>query len=113
MSGDYQDAKSVCVNDLECRVRPVALLADAMKDCTRRGDIVIDTFAGLGTTILAAERVGRHARAIEIEPRLVDIAIQRWQACTRKDAIHMPSGLRFKELADYRAEKAAATFETR
>ena len=80
-------------------VKPVALVADAMKDCTRRGDIVIDTFCGSGTTILAAERVGRHARAIEIEPRFVDVAIRRWQAFTRRDAIHAESGLTFDELA--------------
>jgi DNA modification methylase len=41
--------------------KPVALVADAIKDCTRRGDIVLDTFAGSGTAIMAAERVGRHA----------------------------------------------------
>ena len=77
-------------------VKPVAIVADAMKDCTRRGDIVIDTFCGSGTTILAAERVGRHARAIEIEPRFVDVAIRRWQAFTRRDAIHAESGLTFE-----------------
>ena len=60
--------------------RPVALVADAIEDCTRRGDVVLDTFCGSGTTIMAAERVGRHARALEIEPRLVDVAIRRWQS---------------------------------
>jgi len=55
-------------------------VADAIKDCTRRGDIVLDTFSGSGTTIMAAERVGRHVRALEIEPRFVDVAIRRWQA---------------------------------
>lgn len=80
-------------------VKPVALVSDAMKDCTRRGDIVLDTFCGAGTTILAAERVGRHARAIEIEPRFVDVAIRRWQAFTRRDVIHAESGLTFDELA--------------
>ena len=51
-------------------VKPVTLISDAMRDCTRRGDIVVDTFSGSGTTILAAERVGRRAFALEIEPRL-------------------------------------------
>src|SRR5439155_2192319 len=68
--------------------KPVALVADAIKDCTRRGDIVLDTFSGSGTTIMAAERVGRHARALEIEPRFVDVAIRPWQAFTRRDAGH-------------------------
>jgi DNA modification methylase len=85
-------------------VKPVALVADAIKDCTRRGDIVIDTFCGSGATILAAERVGRHARTIEIESRFVDVAIRRWQAFTRRDAIHAESGLTFDELATKRQD---------
>jgi DNA modification methylase len=79
--------------------KPVALVADAIKDCTRRGDIVLDTFSGSGTTIMAAERVGRHARALEIEPRFVDVAIRRWQAFTRRDAVHAVTGLSFDEIA--------------
>jgi hypothetical protein len=76
--------------------KPVALIADAIKDCTRRGDVVLDTFSGSGST--AAERVGRHARALEIEPRFVDVAIRRWQAFTGRDAFHAESGLRFDEI---------------
>jgi DNA modification methylase len=79
--------------------KPVALIADAIKDCTRRGAIVLDTFSGSGTTIMAAERVGRHARALEIEPRFVDVAIRRWQAFTRRDAHHAESGSSFDEMA--------------
>ena len=83
--------------------KPVALVADAIKDCTRRGDVVLDTFSGSGTTIMAAERVGRRARALEIEPRFVDLTIRRWQAFTRKDARHADSGLTFDEIAEARA----------
>jgi DNA modification methylase len=79
--------------------KPVALVADAIKDCTRRGDIVLDTFSGSGTTIMAAERVGRRGYGMEIESRYVDVAIRRWQAFTRRDAIHGPSGLSFDEIA--------------
>jgi DNA modification methylase len=89
-------------------VKPVALVADAMKDCTRLGDIVLDTFCGSGTTILAAERVGRKAFTLEIEPRFVDVAIRRWQAFSRKDAIQAESRLTFDELADRRAELRGA-----
>ena len=79
--------------------KPVVLVADAIKDCTRRGDVVLDTFCGSGTTVLAAERVGRHARGLEIEPRFVDVAIRRWQAFTRRDARHAECGLSFDEVA--------------
>jgi DNA modification methylase len=89
--------------------KPVSLVADAMKDCTRRGDIVLDTFCGSGTTIMAAERVGRHARALEIEPRFVDVAIRRWQAFTRRDAIHALSGLSFDETAANSLDRARRT----
>jgi DNA modification methylase len=92
------------LDDLKCHltVKPVALVADAIKDCTGRGAIVLDTFCGSGTTILAAERVGRRAYTLEIEPRFVDLAIRRWQAFSRKDAIHVDSGLTFDELASKR-----------
>jgi DNA modification methylase len=83
--------------------KPVALVADAIKDCTRRGDVVLDTFCGSGTTILAAERVGRHARGLEIQPRFVDVAIRRWQAFTRRDARHAESALSFDEIAAERS----------
>ncbi len=79
-------------------VKPVALVSEAMKDCTRRGDVVLDTFCGSGTTILAAERVGRRAFALELEPRFIDVAIRRWQAFTRKDAIHIASDRCFDEM---------------
>jgi DNA modification methylase len=92
------------LDELQCHptVKPVALVADAIKDCTRRGDIVLDTFGGSGTTILAAERVGRRAFTMEVEPGFVDVAIKRWQAFSRKDAIHADSGLTFDELASKR-----------
>jgi DNA modification methylase len=79
-------------------VKPVALVADAIKDCTRRGEIVLDTFSGSGTTLLAAERVGRRGFVLEIEPRFVDVAIRRWQTMTRKDAINLATGLCFDEV---------------
>jgi ParB-like chromosome segregation protein Spo0J len=80
-------------------VKPVALVADSIKDCTRRGDVVLDTFSGSGTTLLAAERVGRRGFALEIEPRFVDLAIRRWQALTHKDAINIAIGRCFDDIA--------------
>jgi DNA modification methylase len=86
-------------------VKPVALVADAIKDCSRRNDIVLDSFSGSGTTIMAAERVGRRARAMEIEPRYVDLAIRRWRAFARKDVLHADTGMTFDEVAIERAQK--------
>ena len=80
-------------------VKPVALVADAIRDCTRRGDVVLDPFIGAGTTILAAERVGRRAFGIEIDPLYVDVAIRRWQAATKSDAILKDDGRTFDEIA--------------
>ena len=88
-------------------VKPVALVADAIKDCTRRNDIVLDTFSGSGTTIMAAERVGRRARALEMEPCYVDVAIRRWQAFARRDAFHAESGTTFDEVAVDRSQKVS------
>ncbi|MET0106613.1 MAG: DNA methyltransferase [Sedimenticola sp.] len=85
-------------------VKPVALIADAILDSTHHGEIVLDPFGGSGTTLLAAERVGRRARLIEIEPRYVDVAIRRWQNTTGKHAIHTETGLAFEDLAQVRCE---------
>ena len=60
-------------------VKPVALIADAMKDCSRRGSIILDSFAGSGTSIVAAEQTGRRAYCMEIDPLYIDVAIRRWQ----------------------------------
>jgi DNA modification methylase len=68
-------------------VKPIALVADAMRDCSRRGDIVLDPFLGSGTTILAAERVGRRGYGLEIDPLYVDAAVRRWQSFTKRDAV--------------------------
>lgn len=86
-------------------VKPVALVADAMRDCSRRGDIVLDPFIGSGTTILAAERVGRRAYGLEIDPLYVDAAIRRWQAYTKRDAVLEATGQTFDEVAQSRAAK--------
>lgn len=80
-------------------VKPVAMLADAIKDCTRRGDIVLDPFAGSGSTLLAAERTGRRGYGVEIEPRYVDVALRRLEALTGRDAVHAESGLTWHQLA--------------
>ena len=67
-------------------VKPIALVADAIKDVTKRGDLVLDIFLGSGTTLLAAERAGRHFRGLDIDPAYVDVALSRWEAMTGKEA---------------------------
>jgi DNA modification methylase len=79
-------------------VKPVALVADAIKDCSRRNDIVLDPFVGSGTTVIAAERAGRRARGIEIDPAYVDVAIRRWQTYTGKAASLADTGQSFEEI---------------
>lgn len=83
--------------DMHPTVKPVQLIADIMLDCTKNADIVLDSFGGSGTTLLAAEKTGRRARLIEIEPRYVDLTIRRWQEKTGKEAIHDASGETFNE----------------
>ena len=78
-------------------VKPVALVADAIKDCSKRGDLVLDPFGGSGTTLLAAERAKRRAALIEIDPRYVDTIIRRWQAFTGKAAVCARTGATFAE----------------
>ena len=87
--------------------KPIGLVADAMKDCTGRRGTVLDTFSGSGTTILAAERVGRRAFALELEPHFVDVALRRWQAVSGRDAIHIASGRSFDEIAGSAVNSAA------
>jgi DNA modification methylase len=79
-------------------VKPVALVADAIRDCTPRKGIVLDPFLGSGTTILAAEKIGRRAYGIEIDPLYVDVAIRRWQEFTKRDAF-LATGESFDEVA--------------
>ena len=84
-------------------VKPIALIADAIKDCTHRNQIVLDTFCGSGSTLLAAERTGRRCYGLEIDPGYVDVAVRRWQTLTGRDAVHGISGLTFEEVGDQRA----------
>jgi DNA modification methylase len=89
-------------------VKPVALVADAMRDCSRRGDVVLDPFMGSGTTIMAAERVGRRAYGLEIDPLYVDVAVRRWQAYTKRDALLQSTGQTFDEVAAVRSRTGGA-----
>ena len=88
-------------------VKPVALVADAIKDCSKRGGIVLDCFAGSGTTLIAAERTGRRAYAIELDPRYCDVIVRRVATAANIEAIHAETGKLFDEVAGERAAEAA------
>jgi DNA modification methylase len=89
-------------------VKPVALVADALLDCTGRGDVALDQFAGSGTTILAAEKVGRIGFGIEYEPGYVDVAIKRWQKSTKLEATLAVDGRSFEEIGAARSNSRNA-----
>ncbi|MBL8689471.1 MAG: ParB N-terminal domain-containing protein [Rhodospirillaceae bacterium] len=83
-------------------VKPTALVADAIRDCSRRDGLILDPFGGSGTTILAAERTGRRARLIEIDPIYVDVAIRRWQDRTGGQATLTSTGQTFEKVFEQR-----------
>lgn len=87
-------------------VKPVALIADAIRDCSRRGEIVLDGFGGSGSTLIAAEKTGRASRLIEYDPTYCDTIIRRWESYTGKKAGLAASGQSFDEVAEYRLGRA-------
>lgn len=91
--------------DLETHptVKPIAMIMDAIKDCSARGGIILDAFGGSGTTLLAAERTGRRARLIEIDPYYVDATIRRFEALTKVEARLADTGETFAEVEARRA----------
>ena len=91
-------------------VKPVAMIADAIKDVTRRNDIVLDAFGGSGSTLIAAEKTGRIARLIELEPKYCDVICRRFFKLTKVQAVLEATGQTFEEvMAERRAEAAAQT----
>ncbi len=84
-------------------VKPVALVVDVIKDCSRRNGVVLDPFSGSGTTVIAAERTGRRARVVELDPLYVDVIIRRWQAFAGKPAVHAKTNQTFEQMARARS----------
>lgn len=78
-------------------VKPVAMIADAIRDCSKRRGIVLDAFSGSGTTLMACEETGRRARVLEIDPHYVDVAVLRWQKATGGKAMLADAGISFDE----------------
>jgi DNA modification methylase len=104
---DYPGISSVGANRdeelaMHPTVKPVALVADAIRDCSKRGDIVLDCFGGSGTTLIAAEKSGRYARLLEYDPAYCDTIVRRWEILTGKNATLTASGERFEDVEERR-----------
>jgi DNA modification methylase len=91
--------------ELHPTVKPVALVADAIKDVSRRGDIVLDGFGGSGTTLIAAQRCGRVARLVELDPLYCDVICRRYAAQTGEEAVLALTGESFADIAERRVEE--------
>ncbi|MDP8998352.1 MAG: site-specific DNA-methyltransferase [Pseudomonadota bacterium] len=85
-------------------VKPVKMVADAILDSSKRGDIILDPFLGSGTTLIAAQRVGRRCFGLELDPIYADVIIHRWQAFTGEKAIHGVTGESFDMVAASRSQ---------
>jgi len=78
--------------------KPVALVCNAINNSSKGDDIILDLFAGSGSTLIASEKLGRKAYLMELDPKYIDVIIQRWQNFTGKEAIHEETGKRYNEL---------------
>jgi 16S rRNA G966 N2-methylase RsmD len=101
-------------DDLELHptVKPVALVMDAILDCSKRKGIVLDAFAGSGTTLIAAERTGRRGYGVEIDPLYCDVILRRMKSVCRLDAVLSATGQTFAEVEAERRAEASATADT-
>ena len=96
--GDVWNFNKPRVNDLHPTMKPVELVERAIRNSSRPGDIVLDPFGGSGTTLIAAEKSGRQARLIELDPKYVDVIVRRWQEYTGAQAVREADGVRFDDL---------------
>jgi DNA modification methylase len=90
-------------------MKPVALVERAIRNSSKSRDIVLDPFGGSGTTMIAAERAGRQARLIELDPKYVDVIVQRWQTATGGSATHAATGQLFSAASASQGSMAAAS----
>ena len=104
---DYPGVSSVGPSRMEelamhPTVKPTRLVADAIKDCSRRGDLVLDPFGGSGTTLIAAEKTGRSARLIEYDPAYCDTILRRFERVTGKQSLLLATGETFEDVEQHR-----------
>jgi DNA modification methylase len=96
------------VNDLHPTMKPVELIEHMIYNSSRLRDLVLDPYAGAGSTMMACEKAGRRARLIEIEPQYVDVSIQRWQNVTGRQARLEAGGKTFSQIAGERVAPGSA-----
>ncbi|SFK76992.1 DNA modification methylase [Shimia haliotis] len=96
--GDVWNIERPHKNDLHPTMKPVSLVERAIRNSSRKGDLVFDPFGGSGTTLIAAEKTGRHASLIELDPKYVDVIVRRWQEFTGETAVLESSGQSFDDL---------------
>ena len=87
-------------------VKPVAMIADAMKDVSRRNDIILDIFGGSGSTLVAAHKTGRRGFLVELDPIYCDCIVRRWETYAKDDAFLVRSGKSFAEISVESSQKA-------
>jgi len=97
--GDVWQIKKPQKNDLHPTMKPVELVERAIRNSSRPGDVVLDPFGGSGTTLIAAEKSGRVARLIELDPKYADVIVRRWQDWTGQQATREADGLAFDQAA--------------
>lgn len=105
-------AKKAKAREMHPTVKPMALVRDAILDCSERGDVVLDLFSGSGTTLIAAEQSRRRGRATELDPRYVDVGILRWQDYTGREARLASTGRTFAEVRAARQAEATSAAQT-
>jgi len=88
-------------------MKPVGLIERAIRNSSRRGDIVLDPFGGSGSTLIACEKTAREARLVELEPKYVDVIVERWEAYTGQEARRESDGQSFAAVAGERSLRAA------
>jgi DNA modification methylase len=96
--GDVWHFNKPRVNDLHPTMKPVELVERAIRNSSRPGDVVLDPFGGSGTTLIAAEKSGRQARLIELDPKYVDVIVRRWQEYAGSQAVREADGVKFDDL---------------
>jgi len=96
--GDVWHFNKPRVNDLHPTMKPVELVERAIRNSSRPGDVVLDPFGGSGTTLIAAEKSGRQARLIELDPKYVDVIVRRWQEYAGAQAVREADGVKFDDL---------------